>query len=139
MKNLIHYLLFALVGIVIVTSCKKDKDPSFEELLEGTWYVVQAEYMNCMDTSYNEIINLPGNCDGERCIQFVFTDDGLITANLKEDGDDEFTNGTYTGDEDSFTMCLDGDCVTGTMDIDDNVALFKFEEDDCDVIFTYRK
>ena len=140
MKTL-KFLLFCFVLLSIsFSSCKKDDDdPSFEDQLDGVWFVTLIAYDNCDNPMYNEMMALPSNCDSDNCIRFTFNDDGTLEIYFKEEGDVDVSNGTYNGDEDSFTMCNDGDCVTGTMDIDGNEAKFTYREDDCDASFTFRK
>lgn len=140
MKNLKYLLLFFAILGVSLTSCKKDDDdPSFEEQVEGQWFVTRIAYENCDNPIYDEVMALPSNCDSDNCIRFTFSDDGTLEIYYKEEGDIEVSSGTYNGDEDSFTMCNDGDCVTGTMDIDDDEAVFTYREDGCDVSFTFRR
>ena len=139
MKNLKYLFLFVAVVSLSLSSCKKDDDPSFEEQLVGVWFATQVAYTNCDEPMYNETIAFPSNCDSENCIRFTFEDDGILGLYFKEDGDIEQSSGTYSGDEDAFTMCNDGDCVTGTMDIDGDTAIFSYEEDGCDATFTFKR
>lgn len=135
-----HLLFFLFLGTCLLFSCNKDDDEkSFEDRISGVWYVTLWEYTNCPDPDDNERQSLPGNCDSTECLRFTFTDDGGLTVYYFEDGDSGEDSGSYSGDEDAITMCIDGDCVSGTMEFDDDKAIFRYEEDGCDVSFTFTR
>lgn len=140
MKNFrLLMVLFVLTGLTFVACDKDDDDPTFEEQIAGEWYAVKIEYANCDNPMYNEVITLPSTCDTDNCLRFTFEDDGVLSAYYNEDGDIEESEGSYEGDENSFTICIDGECVTGSMEVDDDEATFMYEEDDCDVTIEFKR
>ena len=133
-------LFFLFLGTCLLVSCNKDEDEaSFEDRIKGVWYVTLLEYSNCPDADDNGSQSLPGNCDSTECLRFTFSDDGVLAVYYFEDGDSGEDPGSYSGDEDALTLCIAGDCVSGTMEFDGNKSIFVYEEDGCDVTITFSR
>lgn len=128
-----------LLAVILLSGCKKD-EKSFEDRLVGLWYVILVQYENCDDPDDNGTYNYPSSCNGPMCVTFEYNSDGTMVITSKEDNDTEVSNGTWSGTKDNFTMCNDGDCITGTIDISGSSAEFVYkDEDNCDATFGMTK
>ena len=139
MKSMKYLILLLGVICISLSSCKKDDDPSFEDQVQGVWYITLLEFSNCPDPDDNDTVSLPASCNGQMCLRFTFEDDGVLRAYQKYEQDEEESIGSYSGDEDAFTICAFGDCITGNMEINGDLAILTFLLDDCNVAYTFRR
>lgn len=132
-------LLFIILLGFTLSSCSKDDGPTFDELILGEWYITQVTFVDCEDPDDNTSVSLPTNCNGQRCIRLTFQENGIAQTYSKDDSFIQESNGSYSGDENVFTLCENSDCVTGTMDIDGDRAIFNFRLFECNATYVFNR
>ena len=126
----------ALLVMILALGCSKDDDPSFVEKLSYTWFITEWTYVDCDDPADEGTETMPANCDVS-CSTFDFTKDMVVTIFSKYEMDEDTSVGTWSGDEDSFTICVSGDCATGAISFSGKSMTMNFVDPDgdgCDLI-----
>jgi len=134
-------ILFAsLVLATVISSCSKDDEKSFGEKVDGQWNIIEFDYVNCTDPMDDETFTISTDCTNSECQLFKFDENGTIIIETYEQGQlEESDSGTWRGDEESLTLCIDGECETGSVEFDGDrmVMTFPMAEDGCDIILTF--
>lgn len=126
-KNLFSLVLLG-IGVLFLSSCGDD---AHDEDIAGTWNITLVSSTGCddPDDNLNQDLTANNGCVMEQGIEIctegtmVITAAGGLTINLiATSGGVSFTEtvtGTITvNDDDTVTLCSDGDCEDGTCTID---------------------
>jgi hypothetical protein len=135
--NFKNLMLFTVLGLMTLSSCKKDDTGTENNVIEenkaklvGTWNVSEIVDMDCNDSADNETQTF--GCETEDGVEvcttatLTFTADGAYTfsGSVTENG---IVVGTEEGegtweiiDATQMTLCIEGDCTNETYTLTDN-------------------
>ena len=102
-------VMFVAATVFAFTGCSKD----YEDEIIGTWKVKNITITETFNgQSHTEDETPEGECT------ITFNEDKTVVATTVEDGYTETENGTYSIDDDTLIMTLDGETQKLAIDID---------------------
>jgi hypothetical protein len=126
----------AILAPLLLVSCKDSDDFS----IIGTWVVTHLELKNCDDSDDNA--SIPALCTSTDCLTITFTKDKTFTLTIKSSGDVQSSDGTYSQNGNTITLCATGGtCDENQLSHSGSTMTLSAADDTtgCDVSISLRK
>ena len=133
------------IGLFILTlilfcafSCSKDSSNDFSaEMIQGTWFLIELE-RDCPGTVDDDSDSYDAHCNSSNCFRWTFNNDGTVELVEIYGTSIESLAGTWSDKNGQLEVCVDGDCQTISVDIDDDEMTWDYvDEDSCEVTFDF--